>query len=188
MEGVDRAKIDEIILRESGNSLYMQQQKRRDQKVNDKIAELQLQKQALLLQFDRHPSFLPSDPALDTQLQSWQAACPRRSTKVVIDMDMFYMACELLDKPHLDQYPACVGRGMILTSNYKARQYGVRSAMAGFVADKLVEELSHGTQRLIHVPSHFELYKQKAHEVKGVLREYDPHLRSYSLDEAYLDL
>ncbi|KAL3933756.1 MAG: hypothetical protein SGBAC_010256, partial [Bacillariaceae sp.] len=116
------------------------------------------------------------------------AACPDRTTKVVVDMDMFYMACELLTKPHLDQHPACVGRGMVLTSNYKARQYGVRSAMAGFVADALVQELSHGTQRLIHVPAQYSLYQQKSKEVMMILKEYDPHMKSYSLDEAYLDL
>ncbi|CAJ1901491.1 unnamed protein product [Cylindrotheca closterium] len=184
MDGIDRSKIDAIILRESGNSLYIQQQKRRDAKVNERIAELQTKKQELLLTRSR----LPSNPALDAQMQSWQASCPCRATKVVVDMDMFYMACELLTKPHLDQHPACVGKGMVLTSNYKARQFGVRSAMAGFVADKLVEELSHGTQRLIHVPSNFALYQEKAKEVVAVLKEYDPHLKSYSLDEAYLDL
>lgn len=185
MDGIDRSKIDAIILRESGNSLYMQQQKRRDAKVNQKIVAMQAQKEALLL---APAGEFNEDASLERQLQSWQAACPSRSTKVVVDMDMFYMACELLSKPHLDQHPACVGRGMVLTSNYKARQYGVRSAMAGFVADKLVEELSNGTERLIHVPSHFSLYKEKSQQVKEVLREYDPHLKSYSLDEAYLDL
>ena len=38
MEGIDRAAIDAIILKESGNSLFMQQQRRRDDKVNGRIA------------------------------------------------------------------------------------------------------------------------------------------------------
>ena len=99
------------------------------------------------------------------------------------------MACELLSHPELDDKPACVGRGMILTSNYVARRYGVRSAMAGFIGDKLVEELSKGRERLIHVPSNFQLYKEKSRIVTEVIREYDPHnMKSYSLDEVYLDI
>ena len=77
---------------------------------------------------------------------------------------------------------------MVLTSNYVARRYGVRSAMAGWIADKLVEELSNGKEKLVHVPSNFDLYTSKAHEVRSVLAEYDPKMRAYSLDEAYLDL
>ena len=102
---------------------------------------------------------------------------------------MFYMACELLNRPDLSSKPACVGRGMILTSNYVARRYGVRSAMAGFIGDKLVEELSEGREKLIHVPSNFGLYKEKSRIVKDVIREYDPlRMKSYSLDEVYLDI
>lgn len=99
------------------------------------------------------------------------------------------MACELLNHPELEDKPACVGRGMILTSNYVARRYGVRSAMAGFIGDKLVAELSNGRERLIHVPSNYVLYKEKSRIVTEVIREYDPfRTKSYSLDEVYLDI
>jgi len=61
--------------------------------------------------------------------------------------------------------------------------------MAGFIGDKLVDELSEGRERLIHVPSHFDLYKEKSRIVTEVIREYDPHrMKSYSLDEVYLDI
>lgn len=183
MEGIDRSKIDAIILRESGNSLFMQQQLRRDEKVNQRIQQLQSK-----LETNSDPRVLKSTPELELQLQLYQAQQPNRSTKVVVDMDMFYMACELLSKPQLAKVPSCVGGGMILTSNYKARRYGVRSAMAGFVGDKLVEELSQGQERLVHVKSNYQLYKEKSKQVIQVLKEYDPNLKSYSLDEAYLEL
>lgn len=98
------------------------------------------------------------------------------------------MACELLSRPALRKRPACVGRGMILTSNYTARAYGVRSAMAGWIGCKLVEELSEGKETLIQVPSNFHLYKEKSAIVQQVLAEYDPHLKAYSLDEAYMNI
>eukprot|EP00957_Ditylum_brightwellii_P101198 7712169-Ditylum_brightwellii.AAC.1 len=40
MENIDRARIDAIILRESGNSKFIQQQKKRDAFVNERIAKM----------------------------------------------------------------------------------------------------------------------------------------------------
>jgi len=186
MDGIDRARIDEIILRESGNSLFMQQQRKRDEKVNKNIHSL---RQKLQQQELNNPHWrIPLQAAVDKEIPFILAKRPVRSACVVVDMDMFYMACELLSRPDLQDKPAVVGGGMILTSNYKARQYGVRSAMAGWIGDKLVEELSGGKEKLVHVKSNFELYRQKSLEVRKVLAEYDPHLRAYSLDEAYMDL
>lgn len=182
MDDVDRSRIDEIILRESGDSKFMQQQRRRDAKVNERIEAYQKRIQ------QASPSEYAIAITLEQRLLQWQSVIATRATCVVVDMDMFYMACELLDKPHLRDVPACVGRGMILTSNYLARKFGVRSAMPGWIGDKLVEELSGGSQRLVHVRSNFELYKRKSKQVLQVLGEFDPKLRSYSLDEAYLDL
>ena len=182
MDGIDRARIDAILLQESGNSKFMQEQRRRDEKVNERIQLYRAQRQAA------SPHDYAVTPALEEQLNQWQASQSVRSTCVVVDMDMFYFACEALERPDLKDVPACVGHGMILTSNYPARRFGVRSAMPGWLGDKLVEELTQGTQRLIHLPSNFELYQQKSIQMVEALKEFDPYLKSYSLDEAYLDL
>lgn len=52
---------------------------------------------------------------------------------------MFYVACELLDKPELRDKPCAVGgdNSVLCTANYMARMYGVRSAMPTFIAKKL---------------------------------------------------
>jgi DNA polymerase kappa len=51
-----------------------------------------------------------------------------------IDMDMFYAAVEIRDRPELAAYPIAVGSmQMITTANYVARKFGVRSAMPGFL-------------------------------------------------------
>jgi DNA polymerase kappa len=188
MDGIDRARIDAIILRESGDSAYMKQQRKRDQAVNEKIEQMKRR----LHEHEQSAAGRNWRTSVERQLepeilQLTQARRPR-STCVVVDMDMFYMACELLTRPELTEVPACVGSGMILTSNYCARKYGVRSAMASWIGDKLVSELTNGTQRLVHIPSNFDLYTLKSHEVRNVLAEYDPQLRAYSLDEAYLDV
>jgi nucleotidyltransferase/DNA polymerase involved in DNA repair len=186
MEGIDRTRIDAIILRESGDSLFMRQQRKRDDRVNQRIQQM---KQKLREYQDRTctDAIPATNREIEEQLASYRR--PSRSTAVVVDMDMFYMACELLTRPELHHKPACVGGGMISTSNYCARKYGVRSAMPGFIGDKLVEELSGGKEKLVHVDHHFSLYKEKSKQVLEVLAEFDPFsLRAYSLDEAFMEL
>ena len=61
------------------------------------------------------------------------------------DMDCFYAAIELRERPELEGHPIAVGggsrRGVVTTCNYEARKFGVRSAMPGFKARDLCPEL-----------------------------------------------
>ena len=84
---------------------------------------------------------------MQAQLKRMQAevglpvdGCARKMTKieksrdlsrvcVVVDMDAFYANVELQDRPDLADKPVAVGgTGMITTTNYVARRWGVRSA------------------------------------------------------------
>lgn len=97
-------------------------------------------------------------------------------------MDMFYIAVELLERPELRTTPCAVGSmSMISTANYVARQYGVRSAMPGFVAMQLCPSL-------VLLPHHFDKYKNVSDIFMRVLREYDAELETMGLDEANLDI
>jgi len=56
-----------------------------------------------------------------------------------LDMDCFYAAIEVRDRPSLKGKPVGVGgardrRGVLTTCNYEARKFGVRSAMPTFMA------------------------------------------------------
>ena len=55
------------------------------------------------------------------------------ATKLHVDMDAFYAAVELLDRPELRGKPAIVGhasgRSVVSSATYEARLAGVRSAM-----------------------------------------------------------
>jgi DNA polymerase kappa len=55
------------------------------------------------------------------------------------------------------------GLSMLCTANYKAREYGVRSAMPGFVAKKLCPEL-------VIMPLNFDKYTKAAEAVRDVFR------------------
>jgi DNA polymerase kappa len=190
MQGIDRSRIDTIILRESANSSYMKYQRKQDEQVNQRIAtmKIQVEQQRRQMVKNHHDWKATLEKDLEKEIHIALRSRPTRSVCCVVDMDMFYMACELLSKPEYSDKPCCVGRSLITTSNYVARKYGVRAAMAGFIADKLVYELSDGKESLIHFPSNFPLYKEKAEQVRNVLQEFDPNLKTYSLDEASLDL
>merc|ERR1740137_65471 len=71
--------------------------------------------------------------------------------------------------------------GMLSTSNYLARKFGVRAAMPGFIGKKLCPGL-------VIVPTNMEKYAEVAEIVRGVFKEYDPNFAPMSLDEAYLDI
>merc|ERR1719462_925453 len=95
---------------------------------------------------------------------------------------MFYAAVEMRDQPDLVDKPMAVGgMGMLSTSNYKARRFGVRAAMPGFIAKKLCPHL-------VIVPTNMAKYAAVAEQVREVFKEYDPDFCPMSLDEAYLDI
>jgi DNA polymerase kappa len=53
-------------------------------------------------------------------------------------MDAFYAAVEIRDDPSLADVPiAVVDKSMIMTTNYAARQFGVRSGIPGYIGKKL---------------------------------------------------
>lgn len=112
----------------------------------------------------------------------------RMSTRKIIhiDMDAFYAAVEMRDNPSLKNLPIAVGghpneRGVIATANYKARKYGVRSAMPSWKAKQLCPDL------LIIFP-HFEKYKEESRAIHDILESYTDIIEPLSLDEAYLDV
>ena len=62
-----------------------------------------------------------------------------------IDMDCFYAAVEMRERPELANRPLAVGsasgRGVLTTCNYAAREFGVRSAMPVFKAREALPQL-----------------------------------------------
>jgi len=102
-----------------------------------------------------------------------------------LDMDCFYAAVEMRERPELAGMPIAVGggthRGVVTTCNYEAREFGVRSAMPGFRARELCPHL-------VFLPVRFDLYRRDSATIRKILLTYTPLVEPLSLDEAYLDV
>jgi DNA polymerase-4 len=111
---------------------------------------------------------------------------PRTVRKIIhLDMDCFYAAIELRERPDLVGRPIAVGggspRGVVTTCNYEARAFGVRSAMPGFKARELCPHL-------IFLPLRFDLYRAISAKIRQILLGYTSLVEPLSLDEAFLDV
>ncbi len=103
-----------------------------------------------------------------------------------LDMDCFYAAIEVRDRPSLRGKPVGVGgardrRGVLTTCNYEARKFGVRSAMPTFMALQRCPNL-------IVLPTRFDVYRREAAVIRGILYRFTSLIEPLSLDEAYLDV
>ncbi len=103
-----------------------------------------------------------------------------------VDMDCFYAAVEMRENPNLRGVPIAVGgspdkRGVISTANYKARKFGVRSALSSVHAMRLCP-------KLIIVPGSHELYRQESIKIRDIFRYFAEDIEPSSLDEAFLDV
>ncbi|OGC55629.1 hypothetical protein A2797_01015 [candidate division WWE3 bacterium RIFCSPHIGHO2_01_FULL_48_15] len=114
-----------------------------------------------------------------------------------LDMDAFFAAIEERDNPQFAGKPIVVGadpmggrgRGVVSTANYKAREYGIGSAMPISQAwGRSQHAKQQGKSETIFLPVDMEKYHRVSEEVMQILREHAPAVEQVSVDEAYLDL
>ncbi len=110
-----------------------------------------------------------------------------RRTIFLVDMNAFFITCEMSIKPELKGHPAAVAgdpknrSGIILAANYDARAFGVKTTM-------LIHEALSICPGLILVPPTRGLYERKSNEFMQILSRYAPVIQKNSIDEAWLDL
>ncbi|XP_053520395.1 DNA polymerase kappa isoform X1 [Artibeus jamaicensis] len=177
MEGLDKEKINKIIMEATKGSRFYENELKKEKQVNQRIENMIQQKAQITSQQLRKAQL-----QVDRCAMELEQSRDLNNTIVHIDMDAFYAAVEMRDNPELKDKPIAVGSSsMLSTSNYRARRFGVRAAMPGFIAKKLCPQLT-------IVPPNFDKYRAVSREVKEILADYDPNFMAMSLDEAYLNI
>ncbi|XP_053910455.1 DNA polymerase kappa isoform X1 [Cuculus canorus] len=177
MQGLDKEKINKIIMEATKGSRFYENELKKDQQVNQRIEKMMQIKEKITTQ-----QLLKAQLQVDKLVIELEQSRNLNNTIVHIDMDAFYAAVEMRDNPALKEKPIAVGSmSMLSTSNYHARRFGVRAAMPGFIAKKLCPHLT-------IVPLNFEKYGKVSKEVREILTEYDPNFMPMGLDEAYLNI
>ena len=119
-----------------------------------------------------------------------------------LDMDAFYASVELLRYPQLRGLPVViggswrrggdashhgfpclrdyVGRGVVTTATYPAREFGVHSAMGIMKAAQLCPQA-------ILLPVDFDEYRRFSRRFKSVIATFAPLIEDRGIDEVYID-
>ncbi|MFC0876376.1 DNA polymerase IV [Saccharicrinis sp. FJH2] len=104
---------------------------------------------------------------------------------VHIDLDTFFVSCERLLNPELNNRPVLVGgtsgRGVVAACSYEARTYGIHSAMPMRMAQMLCPEA-------IVVRGNSSIYSKFSDTITEIIKERSPLYEKSSIDEFYIDM
>src|SRR5690625_1226286 len=104
-----------------------------------------------------------------------------------IDMNSFYASVEMAHDPSLRGKPVAIAgnpkqrRGIIVTSSYEARHFGVRTTMPLWEAKELCPNL-------IVLPPNFERYREASRKMFQLVAKLTPKVEPVSIDEGYIDV
>ena len=113
----------------------------------------------------------------------------RQRAIIHADLDQFFAAVEVLDRPELAGKPVIVGsdpkggkgRGVVSTASYEARELGVHSALP---ISRAWKRCPHG----IYLRPRMSRYVEISKRVMAIFRHFTPEVEPLSLDEAFLDV
>lgn len=106
-----------------------------------------------------------------------------------IDMDSFYASAEARRNPSLKDLPVVIGadpkegkgRGVVVSCNYPARKFGLRSAMPISEAWRLCPQAT-------YLRPDFGYYESLSDQVMKIIRRQAGEFEQVSIDEAFVDI
>jgi DNA polymerase-4 len=103
------------------------------------------------------------------------------------DANNFYASVECLHDPSIRDLPVVVGgdegarHGIVLSKNYHAKKFGIKTA-------ETLVEARRKCKGLVTVRANFELYLKYAKKMRGIYSDYTPLTEAYGVDESFLDV
>ena len=180
LSSVSPSDISRKIVEASKNTKYYRKQTERSKSIDDQIADLRYK-----LSNAKRSELLTADVQVNSFLASLEKKRNMNNIFLHADLDAFFASVEVLDDPSLKGIPFVVGgsiqHGVVSTSSYEARKFGVRSGMAIFIALSLCPDI-----RI--VKAHGYRYVEMSKLVMDVFEQYDPNYSSAGLDEASLNI
>lgn len=103
-----------------------------------------------------------------------------------LDLDSFYVSCEMAKNPSLSGKPVVVSggsglKGVVLSASYEARKYGIKSGMPLFKARDLYPYF-------LVVKPDFKFYELVSKGVRDLIFSFSPLVEQASVDEFYFSL
>ena len=103
------------------------------------------------------------------------------------DLNCFYASVEMVEKPELRSVPLAVcgstedRHGIVLTKNYLARPYGIKTGEAVWQAKQKCPQL-------VTVPPRYELYLRYSRLVREIYSRWTDRIEPFGMDECWLHL
>ncbi|XP_061225554.1 DNA polymerase kappa isoform X2 [Neopsephotus bourkii] len=104
MQGLDKEKINKIIMEATKGSRFYENELKKDKQVNQRIEKMMQLKEKITTQ-----QLLKAQLQVDKLVVELEQSRNLSNTIVHIDMDAFYAAVEMRDKPELKEKPIAVG-------------------------------------------------------------------------------
>lgn len=103
------------------------------------------------------------------------------------DCNCFYASVEMLHRPEFRHVPMAVGgdpearHGIVLTANYHAKRYGVKTGMALWQARQVCPDI-------VFVPPRMDLYLRFSRMAHEIYADYTDLQEPFGIDESWLDV
>lgn len=110
----------------------------------------------------------------------------KKEIYALVDCDNFYVSCERLFRPELQNKPVVVlsnNDGCIVSRSNEVKKLGIQMGTPYFKAYDLIKE-----HNISVFSSNYTLYADISNRIVKTLRTFSPNIEVYSIDEAFLTL